>query len=314
MFTLFNKILSDRPKLLKNIEKTAIPSLLILGQIPVFPARNYSNFADWCLNYSRLESDVRNTVKVLVNKGLEKNNPQSWQEIVDTDKCFAVEKTLSDKESLSFEPNDSITNLAPIATLKNLKELNLDRQMIDDIKPLSALSQLEKLNLSRNLIYETAPLGLLKELRELNLSYNPIYFLAPLSSLTKLEKLNIERASVSNIKALNPLISLKRLKLGSNRINDVRPLSSLYNLEKLDLSGNVIRDISSLASLDKIIELKVENNYISPEAQICPVEQAIACRDLFNQRTANYSVEEVDIFQRQRRILERNRRILRDCL
>ena len=311
MFTLSNKFLNYfSQKLIENIGKTAIPSLLILGQIPTFPAKDYSNFADWCLNYSRLDSDARNTVKVLVNKSLENNN-YSWQEIVDTDKCFAVEKTLSNKESLFFEPDDSITNLAPLATLKNLKELNLERQMIDDLNPLAALGKLEKLNLSRNLISDTTPLGSLKELRELDLSYNLTYFLAPLSSLTKLEQLNIERASVSNVEALNPLIGLKKLKLGSNRINDIQPLSSLYNLEKLDLSGNVLRDISSLASLDGIIELKVENNYIPPEAQICPVEKAIACRDLFNQRTADYSVEEIDIFQRQRQTLERNRRILR---
>ena len=299
-------------RLLKNSTYTAIASLYLFGQTPIFSPKSYSDFSDWCLNYSQLSPDTKNTVEALVAKALANyDSDRIWQQVVNTDKCTEVEKVLIKQESISFEPDDSISDLSPLTSLRNLKELNLQGQSIEDLSPLSALKQLEKLNLSRNLIRDTTPLSSLKLLKKLDLSYNLIYYIEPLSSLTKLEDLNIGRASISNVEALNPLINLKLLNLANNQINNVEPLSSLYNLNKLDLSFNVIKDVSPLASLDNIVELKVESNFIPPEAQICPVDELIACNDLYNQRIADYSVEKIDIFQRPRQILERNRRLLR---
>lgn len=303
----------------KTVERVTIPTIIILGQIgqiPNFPQQNYeySRFFEWCVNYSRLTPDAKNTVKALVsqNLGIFDSSSTTWQNIVDTDKCMAVDKALTAKESISFDKKDSISNLAPIATLKNLKKLNLEWQQIEDLTPLSELEQLEELDLSHNLIRDTTALSSLQQLKKLDLSSNLIYFISPISSLTKLEELYIARASISDIEALNSLTNLKKLDLASNNISNIESLSSLLNLEKLDLSYNLVRDIAPLTSLNNIVELKVESNYIPPESQICPVDKLIACNDLNNQKIANYSIEEINIFQRQEQILERNRKILRD--
>lgn len=310
--------------LLPNLKSTLITSLLFLSQIPTLPnekipQEKYYHFSDWCLNYSELDPEEKTTVEALMKQGLtaiSSDSNVSWKIAVNTDKCFEVEEALLDKKSLDFSNDEySISDLAPIATLRELKELNLEQQRINDLSPLSALSQLEKLDLSRNRINNLAPLNSLLELKELDLGYNLIHFLTPLSSLTKLEELNIEHSVVSDLEALSSLINLRQLNLSFNRINNVEPLVSLYNLKKLNLSRNRIQSIRPLASLTNLVQLKIEDNYIPLEAQICPSQQRIVCNDLYDQRIAdNFAEEENDLLQTQQEILENYRRILKEII
>lgn len=300
--------------------QTVATSILFFSQIPTLnnevPRRNYAYFSDWCLNYSQLSEDERVTVAALMKQGLaDSDDDESWQSAVNTDKCFDVEEALLAKEAIDLSQDEYlISNLAPIATLNNLKELNLEKQAISDLSPLSTLSQLEKLDLSRNRINDLAPLNSLSELKELDLSYNLTHFLEPLSSLTKLEELNIEHSVVSDVEDLSPLINLRRLNLSYNRIDNVEPLVSLYNLKKLDLRRNRIKNISPLASLTNLVELQIEDNYIPLEAQICPSQQRIVCDDLYDQRVADNSVEQTGIVLSPKEILENYGRILKRAI
>ena len=306
----------------QNLGQTAATSVLFLSQIPTLNNQvpdgkvKYSHFADWCLNYSQLSSEEKTTVAALMKQVAITDNENSWQSAVNTDKCFEVEDALLEKEAIDLSQDEySISNLAPIATLNNLKELNLEKQAVNDLSPLSALSRLEKLDLSRNQINDLAPLNSLSELKELDLSYNLVHFLAPLSSLTKLEELDIEHSVVSDVEALNTLINLRRLNLGYNRIDNVEPLVSLYNLKELDLRRNRIRSISPLASLTNLVELHIEDNYIPLEAQICPSQQRIVCDDLYDQRqrVVDNSIEE-SVSLSQEEILENYERILKKII
>lgn len=307
--------------LLQNFGQTVTTSILFFSQIPTLNneipnQRNYAYFSDWCLNYSQLSEEEQTTVAALMKQGLadSDDNNKSWQTAVNTDKCFEVEEALLAKEAIDLSHDEYlISNLAPIATLNNLKELNLEKQTISDLSPLSTLSQLEKLNLRRNQINDLAPLNSLSELKELDIGYNLIHFLEPLSSLTELEELTIEHSVVSDVEALSSLINLRRLNLSYNRINNVEPLVSLYNLKKLDLRRNRIKNISPLASLINLVELQIEDNYIPLEAQICPSQQRIVCDDLYDQRVVDNSVEETGISLSQKEILENYGRILKQA-
>ena len=78
-----------------------------------------------------------------------------------------------------------ISNVHPLAALKNLLSLDLADNEIADADPLAALDQLETLDLSGNELEDVAALAGLVNLRYLNLSGNPIEDMAPLQRMRR---------------------------------------------------------------------------------------------------------------------------------
>ncbi len=132
----------------------------------------------------------------------------------------------------------------------SLRELRARGGAISDVAPLAGLKQLERLVLSRHEIVDVSALGSLKSLKELNLSNNAIsQGVSALGSLKSLKELNLSNNAISQgVSALGSLGSLDSLYLSNNKIADVSALGSL-DLRKLDLSGNEIADVSGLGSL-----------------------------------------------------------------
>ena len=86
--------------------------------------------------------------------------------------------------------NRGISNLAGLEYARNLQELSLGANHINDRSPLSRLTSLQNLNLSNNRISDISPLSGLTSLRDLGLQGNQISDLSPLSGLTRLQYLN----------------------------------------------------------------------------------------------------------------------------
>ena len=76
-------------------------------------------------------------------------------------------------EWLAIQSNHIISDISSLASLKNLKELNLARNKISDVSPLANLHNLEQLQLQQNNISDLSPLDGLRENTEIHWFSNP---------------------------------------------------------------------------------------------------------------------------------------------
>lgn len=111
-----------------------------------------------------------------------------------------------------------LTDIALLAKLKNLQNLNLGYNEISDLTPLAGLGELEKLHLGSNQIRDLSPLGNLKKLKFISLFRNQISDLTPIVHWTQAQ----------------------HLALYCNPVSDLRPLHGLAKLDKVKLQGNPV--------------------------------------------------------------------------
>lgn len=151
-------------------------------------------------------------------------------------------------------PTNKIRDLTGLEYATNLSYLHLgyldlaDNQ-IKDITPLAGLKKLVDLTLDRGEISDITPLAGLTNLRDLQLGHNNISDIGPLKGLTKLEGLNLDNNQIDDVTPLTGLVHLKYLQLQHNDISDVRPLARLTKLEDLRIWKNPIKNRESLRVL-----------------------------------------------------------------
>ena len=99
-----------------------------------------------------------------------------------------------------------VSDLTPLAGLKNLTGLKLFANRITDITPLAGLINLEVLELQDNQIEDISPLAGLVNLKELNLGENPITDFTPIYGL-KIETLRLGGIPIDPevLQILNPV-------------------------------------------------------------------------------------------------------------
>ena len=133
---------------------------------------------------------------------------------------------------------DNIDDLKGLEALINLKELDLNGNLISEIKNLEKFKNLRILDLSENYINEIKGLESLVQLEVLNLEHNNLEEIKNLDNLTKLRVLNLsDNRDIPEIKGLRNLKSLEVLKLFNNfMINEIKGLEGLTNLRLLDIS------------------------------------------------------------------------------
>ena len=85
-----------------------------------------------------------------------------------------------------------------IATMQNLKTLNLSETNITDIKTLASLTSLQELYLNGTKVTDVSTLASLTSLQTLNLSATYITDISALASLTSLKKLNVSRTKITD--------------------------------------------------------------------------------------------------------------------
>ncbi len=169
----------------------------------------------------------------------------------------------------TYKVNGSIKSLKDIAHFKNLKQLTLVYQSINDFAPLAELKNLETLNISDNKISDLAFLKGMKKLKSLNVSYNKLTEISGIESLKNLEELDISYNKINNIKGLEKLTNLKMLLLNqswtdeTSRIRDISPLKDMKKLEILSLESNRIADLNPISGLDRIKALNLCQNGIN---------------------------------------------------
>lgn len=146
-------------------------------------------------------------------------------------------------------PRQQISDLTPLATLRQLTELDLAFCMlISNLKPLETMTQLTRLELSGcEQISDLTPLAKLTRLTSLSLiGCRQILGLKPLATLRQLTYLSL--GLCLRISDLTPLATLRRLTylnldscIGVRSFDPIRPL--LSHLQKLYLAGCYFHDL-----------------------------------------------------------------------
>ena len=201
---------------------------------------------------NKIKIDIKklkqNLNKISINQFNEKYN-LPIKDIEEITKLYLNNKQLD---------NEIIESLTKI-NLKELKELYLDNNIINDIKSLENINceKLEKLNLRGNKISNISSLENVKfiNLKYLHLGNNGIRDITPLKKVVfeGLEILNLGGNNISDISALE-MVKFKQLKelyLLKNDISDIKSLgkANFEKLETLNLNSNQITDINVLKNV-----------------------------------------------------------------
>ena len=184
---------------------------------------------------------------------------------------FAGDREIKNLKGLEYARNlkdlhldhNQIQDIAVLAKLPNLASLYLSTNQIQDFSPVKALTNLVTLDISDNLVDNLTPITTLTQLQRLSLGTNQISDIKPLAGLTQLIQLRLWDNQINDITALAGLTELAWLYLDSNKINDITPLKSLTNLIDLSLGTNQISDIKPLAGLTQLTHLALWENQIS---------------------------------------------------
>ena len=230
---------------------------------------------------------------------------------------LADSKGISDLTGLEFatnmrylwlKHNKNISDLSPIAGLRDLRILDIGDNSVSDLSPLARLTNLESINIGNNNISDLSPLTGLKNL-EYFMSWNN--FLSDLSPLAKLTEMNLWgidicggdpdisvlkdaknlkelylrscNVSDTDISALAGLTSLTRLSVAENRdLSDLSPLAGLTNLTWLNLRRCNISDVSALSGLTNLTWLNLEHNLISEFSPLDGLPETTSIFDFLN--------------------------------
>jgi internalin A len=171
--------------------------------------------------------------------------------------------TLTNLKSLDLEGNE-ISDLTPLIGLIHLEHLNLESNKIIELKPIASLSRLKSLNIKNNKISDVSAFANLGNLRSLVLNCTMIEDLRPLVSLTNLTHLEAVDTDFLDVKIIANLQSLRSLDLQSTEITDIRALALLVNLEHLGISDVVLsdNDLKSITKLRNLSSISLDNTAI----------------------------------------------------
>jgi Leucine-rich repeat (LRR) protein len=145
-----------------------------------------------------------------------------------------------------------VIDVAPLASLTQLTELDLHLPGLVNITALSTMTQLTKLTIAQTDFTDLSPLSALTHLKELTVSNSKeLVDLTPLIALKGLSKLDLRGCrALTEISPLEHLTELTELDMGSCvRLVDISPLEHLTKLTYLDLSYSMVANFDPLASL-----------------------------------------------------------------
>lgn len=255
-------------------------------KVPMPPLSAHPTLAEF-LAYDREDSPIWMTADSLLKgfKDASKRIDPNFDELITDPKRAAA--AMESWESFSAEgltsplpspvPLDlQLSDLRPLAYLKNLKRLELSDHRIRDTSPLASLTQLEELKLSNNYSWQSKAripwnltfLAALPRLRVLNLLTNGASLdmaSVPWAALTQLDTLILSNnAGVLDLNAVPwpQLKKLRQLVIINSELQDIRPLAAAVQLEQLNLRRNMIKDIEVLKNLKNLRILDVSENLI----------------------------------------------------
>ncbi len=166
----------------------------------------------------------------------------------------------------------NLSDLAPVARLRNLQSLSADGAQFKELAPIAGLEKLETLSLNGVNVNDLAPIGSLKNLRTLWLDNTQVSDLAPIRSLENLRTLWIDNTQVSDLGPIKSLENLRTLTFNSTQVSDLAPIANLENLESLMLEDTQVSDLAPIRNLSALQLLRLSSTPISDLAPIADLE------------------------------------------
>jgi hypothetical protein len=165
-----------------------------------------------------------------------------------------------------------VTDVAPLATVATLEDLELPENRVADIAALAGLPALRCLNLFQTDVVDLTPVGTLPALGDLALGGVDTLDLAPLAAARALGTLDVQDTRIPSLEPISGLASLSSLTLRHCELPDLRPLGRLPALRYLDLTRTRNADLAALAALPALRTLVIEDGRLPAPllAQLAP--------------------------------------------
>jgi hypothetical protein len=156
-----------------------------------------------------------------------------------------------DNVSTVYLAGRPVSDLARLADVAGLKQLDLAGTPVADLGPLSGLKRLQSLDITNcSRVSDLAPLAELTELQTLYVNNLPgVTDFSPLAKLRKLQQLYAYNTPVSDLTPLAKLTSLRHIDLLDSRASDLTALRNLKNLRTLRFRGGLVSDLAPLTGL-----------------------------------------------------------------
>jgi Leucine-rich repeat (LRR) protein len=205
------------------------------------------SFQDWCL-VPKKESQVRATVEGVFR-------------LVGSKRCAEAGARLNKLERLDLS-GLGVADLRPLAGLRGVKVLVLDRNPIRDLSPLAGLVNLEVLSVKGSSLKTLAGVAGLTSLKALAIDGSFVRDLEPVAGLGGLESFSASGCRVQSVASLAGLRNLRVLDLGRNQVEDLTPIALSQSLEEIYLNDNNVRDVRALGGVIALRVLNLNNNKI----------------------------------------------------
>ena len=106
-----------------------------------------------------------------------------------------------------------VSDLTPLAGLKNLRGLDLNETKVSDLSPLAGLKNLESLYLTQTKVSDLSPLAGLKNLKRFKLNQTEVSDLSPLADMKSLLYLYLDQTKVSEEQIEQLKLALPKCKI-----------------------------------------------------------------------------------------------------
>jgi internalin A len=173
--------------------------------------------------------------------------------------------------------NNRISDLTPLSSLTDLRELSINRNNVKDLSPLKSLVSLNYLQLTDNQIVDVTPLKSLVSLKGLDLEGNRITDISPLKHLSELDSFTLSSDYIKDFYPLGQLLNLTSLRVSGEHYGGpagVGQLNSL-NLQQLYLSSNQITDITNIRIFKHLTKLFLANNPVVDFSSLGEMKQLV---------------------------------------
>ncbi|MDX1908488.1 MAG: hypothetical protein SF053_15740 [Bacteroidia bacterium] len=164
-----------------------------------------------------------------------------------------------------------LRDLAPLAGLKQLTDLDLRHTEVDNLKPLEGLIHLSSLHLDHTPVQSLAPLRSIQGLRHVSCAHTSVSDLTPLEGAAHLETLAVHHTAVRDLSPLRKLTHLREITLSNTAVSSLAPLRDGNLLEVLLISQTGVNNLSVLR--DKVHLRRLYLSYTAV-TQLKPVAQA----------------------------------------
>ena len=161
----------------------------------------------------------------------------------------------------------SNTNVASLDGLpRRIVSLNLTGTRVSDLTPLPTFADLKELHLADTPVVDLSPLRVLEKLTSLDISRTEIAEISALEDCVRLKHLNLADTRVSHLRGLRRCRQLETLDLSETPLHDDDELMAVLHLFRLNLAGTGLHSLDEVPILRSSYRISAELN-----ASGCPI-------------------------------------------